>query len=165
MDMKSAKVIGLIVAVAFACGVAFAQTPAPYGTPITLEQAKKILAGAEAKARENNWNVVIAIVDTGGHLVLLQRFDNTQFGSIEVARQKAWTAVAFRRPTKAIQDAVAAGGEGLRMLKLEGAIPLEGGLPIIVGGKIIGAIGVSGVMSQQDAEIGAAGIETLAGGR
>jgi len=139
---------------------AFSQV-APYGPSIKLDQARKAMAAAEAEARKNNWNVVIAIVDAGGHLVLLQRLDDTQFGSVEVARQKAWTAAAFRRPTKVFQDAVAAGGEGLRMLKLEGATPLEGGLPIVLEGKIIGAIGVSGVTSQQDAQIAKAGVDAL----
>ena len=139
-----------------------AQTPTtPYGAPITLEQAKKVVAGAEAEARKNSWNVVIAILDSGGHLVLLQRLDNTQFSSIEVAQQKAYSAVAFRRPTKVFQDAVAAGGDGLRILKLHGAIPIEGGLPLISDGKIVGAIGVSGVTSQQDNQIAKAGSDVL----
>jgi glc operon protein GlcG len=148
--------------VLFATLTARAQTPtAPYGPPITLEQAKKVLAGAEAEARKNNWNVVIAIQDSGGHLVLLQRLDNTQFGSVQIAQQKAYSAVAFRRPTKVFQDGIAAGGEGLRLLKLEGATPVEGGLPIIVDGKVIGAIGVSGVTSQQDNQIAKAGADAL----
>ena len=119
------------------------------------------MAGAEAEARKNNWNVVIAIVDTGGNLVMLQRMDDAQFGSIDVAKGKAHTAVAFRRPTKAFQDLIAQGGVNLRLLKLEGASPLEGGVPIVVGGKIIGAVGVSGVTSQQDAQIATAGADTL----
>lgn len=139
-----------------------AQTPTtPYGAPITLEQAKKVLAGAEAEARKNSWNVVIAILDSGGHLVLLQRLDNTQFSSIEVAQKKAYSAVAFRRPTKVFQDLVAAGGEGLRILKLEGAIPIEGGVPLILDGKIVGSIGISGVTSQQDNQIAKAGSDAL----
>ena len=136
--------------------------PPPYGAPITLDQAKKVMAAAEAEAKKNNWNVVISIVDPGGQLVALQRLDNTQFGSIEVAREKAYSAVAFRRPTKAFQDAIGQGGENLRLLKLTGGSLLEGGIPIVVDGKIIGAVGVSGVTSQQDAQIGRAGIEALA---
>ncbi len=139
-----------------------AQTPTtPYGAPVTLEQARKVVAAAEAEARKNNWNVVIAVLDSGGHLVLLQRLDNTQFASVEIAQQKAYSAVAFRRPTKVFQDALAAGGEGLRLLKLQGATPVEGGLPIIVEGKIIGAIGVSGVTSQQDNQIAKSGADGL----
>ena len=141
------------------------QTPPPappaYGTPITLDAAKKALAAAEAEAKKNNWNVVISIVDTGGQLVTMSRLDNTQFGSIEVAREKAYSAVAFRRPTKVFQDAIAKGGENVRLLNLTGASMLEGGIPILVDGKIIGAIGVSGVTSAQDAQIAQAGIDAL----
>ena len=151
----------LVLASLFVTAAA-AQTPTtPYGVPITLDQAKKVLAGAEAEARKNSWNVVIAILDSGGHLVLLQRLDNTQFASIEVAQQKAYSAVAFRRPTKVFQDGVAAGGEGLRLLKLAGATPVEGGLPLIFDGKIVGSIGVSGVTSQQDNQIAKAGADAL----
>jgi len=151
----------LVLASLFVTAVA-AQTPTtPYGAPITLDQAKKVLAGAEAEARKNNWNVVIAILDSGGHLVLLQRLDNTQFASVEVAQQKAYSAVAFRRPTKLFQDGVAAGGEGLRILKLAGATPVEGGLPLIFDGKLVGSIGVSGVTSQQDNQIAKAGADAL----
>lgn len=160
--MKFMPLIGLITVLFTTASLnCLAQTPPPYGNAITLEQAKKVLAAAESEARKNQWNVVIAIVDTGGHLVLLQRLDDTQFGSVEVARQKAWSAAAFRRPTKVFQDALAAGGEGLRMLRVEGASPLEGGLPIVIGGKIIGAIGVSGVTSQQDGQIAKAGVDAL----
>jgi len=101
----------LVLAATLLAAFAAAQTPTtPYGAPITLDQAKKVLAGAEAEAGKNSWNVVIAILDSGGHLVLLQRLDNTQFASVEVAQQKAYSAVAFRRPTKVFQDGVAAGG-------------------------------------------------------
>ena len=152
----------LIVAIVLLCGAsASAQEPMPYGPAITLEQAKEVVAGAEAEAQQNNWPVVIAIVDTGGNLVMLQRLDNAQFGSLEVARQKAWSAAAFRRPTKVFEEAIAGGGAGLRILSLAGAAPLEGGIPIAVDGQIVGAIGVSGVTSQQDAQIAQAGIDSL----
>ena len=152
----------LIVAlVPLAALTAAAQEPMPYGPAITLEQAKDVMAGAEAEAQRNNWPVVIAIVDTGGNVVLLQRLDNAQFGSVEVARQKAWSAAAFRRPTKVFQEAIAGGGANLRILRLEGASPLEGGIPIAVDDQIIGAIGVSGVTSEQDAQIAQAGIDGL----
>jgi glc operon protein GlcG len=155
-------VSALIVAlVPLAALTAAAQEPMPYGPAITLEQAKDVMAGAEAEAQTNNWPVVIAIVDTGGNVVLLQRLDNAQFGSVEVARQKAWSAAAFRRPTKVFQEAIAGGGANLRILRLEGASPLEGGIPIAVDGQIIGAIGVSGVTSEQDAQIAQAGIDGL----
>lgn len=159
--MKTLSFCILVIALATASLKVSAQSPAPYGAPITLEQARKIVSAAEAEARRNSWNVVIAVVDPGGHLVLLHRLDNTQFGSVEVARQKAWSAAAFRRSTKAFQDVLAAGGEGLRILKIEGALPAEGGLPIIVDGKVIGAIGVSGVTSQQDNQIAQAGLDSL----
>jgi uncharacterized protein GlcG (DUF336 family) len=159
--MKRRALILVFAATSFATVVA-AQTPTtPYGAPISLDQAKKVLAGAEAEAQKNSWNVVIAILDSGGHLVLLQRLDNTQFASVEVAQQKAYSAVAFRRPTKVFQDGVAAGGEGLRILKLAGATPVEGGLPLIVEGKLVGSIGVSGVTSQQDNQIAKAGADAL----
>jgi glc operon protein GlcG len=152
----------LIVAVPLLNAVTVdAQEPMPYGPAITLEQAKEVMAGAEAEAQKNNWFVVIAIVDTGGNLVSLQRLDNTQFGSIEVARQKAWSAAAFRRPTKVFQEAVAGGGANLRILRLEGASPLEGGIPLVVDGQIIGAIGVSGMTGEQDGQIAQAGVDSL----
>ena len=161
MKGRNSLVLTFVAIFTFAT-VGSAQTPATaYGAPINLEQAKKVLAGAEAEARKNSWNVVIAILDSGGHLVLLQRLDNTQFASIEVAQQKAYSAVAFRRPTKVFQDGVAAGGEGLRILKLAGATPVEGGLPLILDGKVVGAIGVSGVTSQQDNQIAKAGSDAL----
>jgi glc operon protein GlcG len=134
----------------------------PYGTPISLEQAKKVMAGAEAEAKKNSWNVVIAVLDSGGHLVMLQRLDGTQLGSIEAAKDKAYSAVLYRRPTKVFQDLVGQGGPNLRLLRLSGASPLEGGIPIIVDGKVIGAVGVSGVTSEQDAHVAKAGAEALA---
>jgi len=135
--------------------------PPPYGPAITLEQAKKVMAGAEAEAKKNNWNVVIVVLDSGGNLVMLHRMDGAQFGSIEVAREKAYSAVAFRRPTKAFEDAIGQGGVNLRVLRLPGASPLEGGLPIVADGKLIGSVGVSGVLATQDAQIGRAGIESM----
>jgi len=153
---------GLIVAIVLLGAMTVhAQQPVPYGPAITLERAKAVMAGAEAEAQRNNWPVVIAIVDPGGNLVMLQRLDNAQFGSVEVARQKAWSAAAFRRPTKVFQDAVAGGGANLRILRLEGASPLEGGIPLVANGQIIGAIGVSGVTSEQDARIAQAGADSL----
>ena len=137
-----------------------AAPPPEYGLPITLEQAKKAMAGAEAEAKKNKWNVVIAILDSGGHLVMLQRLDGVQWGSVDIARDKAKSAVALRRPTKAFQDLIAQGGANLRLLTL-GYSVLEGGIPIVVGGKVIGGIGVSGATSQQDAQIGQAGIDAL----
>ena len=146
-----------------AAAPAAAPPPAqPYGAPIALDAARKAMAAAEREATENNWNVAIAIVDSGGHLVMMHRLDGTQIASIRIAEGKARSALEFRRPTKALEDAVAGGGAGLRLLALEGVTPLEGGVPIQAGGRIIGAIGVSGVTSAQDAQIARAGAEAAA---
>ena len=126
---------------------------------LTLEGAKKVAAAAEAEAKKNNWNVVIAVVDDGGHLLYLQRIDGTQTGSIEVAIQKARTAQSFKRPTKVFEDAIAGGRNAL--IALHGALPLEGGLPIMSGGQLVGAIGVSGVKSTEDGQIAKAGADSL----
>jgi uncharacterized protein GlcG (DUF336 family) len=136
-------------------------TPPPYGPPIGLENARKVMAAAEAEAAKNNWAVVIAILDSGGHVVMLHRFDNVQLSSIDISQGKARTALMFKRPTKVLDDAISSGGAGLRFLSLKDIVPLEGGLPIVMDGKIIGAIGVSGVLSAQDAQIGRAGIDAL----
>ena len=159
MDRLLSLIVGAVLV--FAAASASAQAPPPYGPPITLEQAKKALAGAEAEAGKNRWNVVITVLDSGGNIVAVHRMDGAQFGSLEVAREKAYSAVAFRRPTKVFEDLVAQGGANLRLLRLTGANPLDGGLPIVADGKIIGAIGVSGVTGQQDAQIARAGIEAL----
>jgi glc operon protein GlcG len=137
--------------------------PPAYGTPINLEAAKKAMAASEAEAAKNNWPVAIAILDSAGHIVLLQRQDNTQYGSIQIAIDKAKTSVDFRRPSKAFEDVIAGGGAGLRVLAIRAASPLEGGVPIIVDGKLVGAIGVSGVTSQQDAQVARAGIAAIGG--
>jgi glc operon protein GlcG len=128
----------------------------PYGEPISIAAAKKIMAAAEAEAATNKWGVSIAIVDSGGNLLMLHRLDNAQLSSVRLAEAKARTAVEFRRPTKALEDAVAGGGAGLRVLTF-GACVAEGGIPIVAGGKIVGAIGVSGVASHQDGQVATAG--------
>jgi glc operon protein GlcG len=133
----------------------------PYGAPIDIGAAKKAMAAAEACAVRNNWGVAIAIVDSGANLVMLHRLDNAQLSSVRIAEQKAHTAAEFRRPTKVFEDAVAGGGVGLRVLTF-GASVAEGGVPIVSGGKMIGAIGVSGVQSHQDAEVAQAGADALA---
>ena len=139
---------------------AAAQAPTPYGAPINLAMAKKVLAAAEAEANKQSWPVCIAVVDCSGYLVAFQRLDNTQLGSVEVAIEKAKTSALFRRPTKAFEDVIAQGGAGLRVLRLPG-LPIEGGLPIVHEGKVIGAVGVSGVTSTQDAEVAKAGLTAL----
>jgi glc operon protein GlcG len=140
---------------------AHAQMPNPYGLSINLETAKKIAASAIAEARKNNWTMAVAITDVGGNLVYFEKMDGTQTGSVKVALDKASSAALFKRPTKAFQDGVAAGGEGLRILRLRGAAPIEGGLPLLMDGKIVGAIGVSGGTSQQDGVAAKAGADTL----
>ncbi|MEW6314582.1 MAG: heme-binding protein [Pseudomonadota bacterium] len=128
---------------------------------LTLADARKIAAAAEAEAQRNAWAVTIAVVDDGGHLLYLQRADGTQFGSVEVAIAKAHTAIAYKRPTKAWEERLANGRLGC--LALPDAIPMEGGLPLETGGEIVGAIGVSGVTSIQDGQIAKAGADALAG--
>ena len=135
--------------------------PPSYGPAITLEQAKKVAAAAEAEARKNKWNVYLVIVDSATNLVLLQRMDDAQLGSLNVAQKKAYTAAAFRRSTKVFEDGIVSGGIGMRILGNEQAMPIEGGLPIVVNGKVVGAIGVSGVTSQQDGIIAKAGVEAV----
>ena len=143
-------------------GVASGQTlPPPYGPPIGIENARKAMAAAEDLAAKNNWPVVIAILDSGGNLVMLHRRDDSQLSSTEIAQGKAKTSLMFKRPTKVLDDAISAGGAGLRYLTLKDIVPLEGGFPIIVDGKIVGAIGVSGVLSSQDAQVARAGIDAL----
>jgi uncharacterized protein GlcG (DUF336 family) len=132
----------------------------PYGSPIDMSAAKKVMAAAEAEATKNNWGVAIAIVDSGANLVMLQRLDNAQLSSVRIAEAKAKTAAEFRRPTKVFEDAVGGGGIGLRVLSF-GASVAEGGVPIVSGGKVVGAIGVSGVQSHQDAQVAQAGADAL----
>ena len=167
--MRMARLLSLVIVTVLllASGPVGAQQPVapppqiPYGAPISLKQAKKVLAGAEAEAQKNKWNMVIAVLDSGGHLVMLERMDGTQLGSIEAAKDKAYSAVLYRRPTKVFQDLVGQGGANLRLLRLSGASPLEGGIPIQVDGKIVGAVGVSGATSEQDAQVAKAGADAL----
>jgi glc operon protein GlcG len=128
---------------------------------ITLEDAKKAMAAAEAEARKNNWNVAIAIVDAGASLILFQKLDDTQLGSVNIAIGKATTAVNFKRPTKALEDMIAGGRQVF--LAVEGITPLQGGLPVMADGKLIGAVGVSGVLSSQDEQVAQAALAVLQG--
>ena len=158
-----------LVAFAMVAGPALAQqqaaTPSaatpPYGPPITLDQAKRVMAAAELEAAKNSWQVAVTILDSGGNMVMFHKFDNTQLASIGVSEGKANTALRFKRPSKALDDAIAAGGAGLRLLAVKDITPLEGGIPILVDGKIIGAIGVSGALSSQDAQVAKAGADAL----
>ena len=155
-----------LAALAFAAAV-FAQTPlapppnAPYGISISPEAAKKVAAAAIAEARKNHWAMAVAVVDTGGYLVYFERMDDTQLGSVEISIEKAKSAVLFRRPTKSFQDTLAGGGQGLRMLGLTGAVPVEGGIPLVVDGKVVGAVGASGGSSDQDGRTAQAGASSV----
>jgi glc operon protein GlcG len=163
--MSQKAVARSVVAVTFALGAlasAVAQTgPLPYGLPISVENAKKAAASALAEAATNKWNVAVAIVDPGGNLIYYEKMDNTQLGSANVSIDKARSAALFKRPTKVFQDALAAGGPGLAVLGVQGAVPVDGGIPLAMDGKIVGAIGVSGVTSAQDAQCAKAGADTV----
>ena len=127
---------------------------------LSLSDAKKIAAAASAKATAEGWTVVIAIHDHGGNLLYLERADGTQLGSIQVAQEKSRTALRFKRPTKALEEAVLSGR--VHMMSLPGITSVEGGLPLVVDGEIVGSIGVSGVQSSQDGQVAAAGAAVLA---
>lgn len=152
-------IMGLFAAVILASS--FAQMPNPYGGSISLENAKKAAAPALAEAAKNHWNMAVAIVDPSGNLIYYEKMDNTQLGSANVAIDKARSAALYKRPTKALQDALAAGGEGWRILRVQGAVPVEGGIPLVMDGKIVGAIGVSGATSAQDAQCAKAGADVI----
>ena len=153
---------GFVAALALSGAATLAQAQVPqYGTSINLDQARKVMAGAIADARRQNLPMAVAIVDNAGMLVMFERMDNTQTGSVLVAQDKASSAAMFRRPTKAFQDVVAGGGAGLRILMLRGANAVEGGVPLVIDGKIVGGIGVSGGSSEQDGVVAKAGVDAL----
>jgi glc operon protein GlcG len=135
--------------------------PNLYGLAITLDHAKKAAAPALDEARRNQWTMAVAIVDTGGNLVYFEKMDGTQTGSVLVSINKARSAALFKRPTKAFQETLATGGDGLRVLGLENAVPVEGGIPLVIDGKIVGAIGLSGGTSAQDGQCAQAGANAL----
>ena len=153
----------LVILTSILCSLASApaQMPNPYGSPITVENARKAAAPALAEAARNKWTVAVAIVDPAGTLVYYEKMDNTQNGSANIAIDKARSAALFKRPTKAFQDALATGGEGLRVLRLQGAMPVEGGFPLVMEGQIVGGIGVSCATSAQDAQCAKAGADSL----
>ena len=154
--LTGALVMALMVTTSFA-----QQLPNPYGLSVTLDAAKKIALPALAEARKNSWTMAVAIVDASGDLVYFEKMDNTQLGSVEIAIAKARSAARFKRPTKAFQDQLAAGGDGLRTLGLIGAVPVEGGFPLVMDGKVVGAIGVSGGTSAQDAQCAKAAVDQV----
>ena len=152
-----------IVAASLAGCAAVAQAQVPqYGTSVNHDTARKVVAAAIADARKQNLPMAVAVVDNAGQLVAFERMDNTQTASVQVSQDKAQSAAMYRRPTKVFQDVVAAGGVGLRVLTLRGATAVEGGVPLVVDGKIIGAIGVSGGTSDQDGVVAKAGVDALA---
>ena len=147
--------------VAAAAPVAFAQAPArpSYGQAISLDAAKKVAVAAAAEAKKNNWNVAIAVVDNHGMLIYYEMADDTQTAAANVAQEKARTAALFRRPSKEFEENVGSGR--VSVLGLPGVTPIEGGLPIVVGGKMIGAVGVSGGTAPQDGQVAKAGVDAL----
>lgn len=160
---KKILVISAVALTMLVCGLTRtrAQMPNPYGASVTLENAKKVAAPAIAEAEKNHWNVAVAIVDPGGNLVYYEKMDNTQLGSANIAIEKARTAARFKRPSKAFQDALTATPDGTRVLSLQGVTAVEGGIPLVQDGKIVGAIGVSGATSAQDAQSAKAGADML----
>ena len=136
-----------------------AQQRPDYGTPVTTDQAKKIAAGVVAECKKNKWNVAVAVVDTGGHLVYFERIDNTQTASMDIAIMKARAAATYRRPTRAFANAIAKSGPAV--MTLPGAIASPGGEPIMVGGKVTGGVGVSGVTGDQDEQCAKAGLAKM----
>ena len=161
MQLRSTLKPLLALWLVLAASSASAQMPNPYGVPISLESAKKAAAAAVAEARKNNWTMAVAVTDIAGDLVYFEKMDGTQTGSVAVAIGKARSAALFKRPSKVFQDALAGGGAGLRILGLEGAVPIDGGLPLVMDGKIVGAIGLSGGTSDQDGQVAKAGADTL----
>ena len=137
------------------------QAPPTYGAPISLEAAKRILAAAEAEATRNMWTMAIAIIDSTGHLTAFAKQDGTQHGSVGYAQVKATSAVNYKRSTKVFEDAVTQGGAGVRILGLPGSTAIEGGLPMVVNGTIVGAIGVSGGSSVEDGIVARAGLDSF----
>jgi uncharacterized protein GlcG (DUF336 family) len=161
--MHRRRHVWLVTLVVFA-GVTFmaeAQAPPPYGLSIGIDNAKKAATAAVAEARKNNWTMAVSVVDPAGNLVYFEKMDGTQTGSVNVSLEKARSAALFKRSTKAFQDVVAGGGVGLRILGLPGAVPVDGGVPIVSEGRIIGAIGLSGGTSEQDGQCAQAGANTI----
>src|ERR1700675_3835816 len=168
------RMLAVACAFALSAGPAWAQQPPapapsaatlPYGPPITLDQAKRAMAAAELEAAKNSWQVAITILDSGGNLIMFHRVDNAQLSATTVSEGKARTALEFKSPSKAPAAALAPGGAGMRLLALKDITPLEGGLPVVVDGKIVGAIGVSGALSSQDAQVAKAGADALTRGQ
>jgi glc operon protein GlcG len=163
MTKNNRKIVSTITALLVSCslaGYAKAQTSFPtYGAPISLENARSLISAAKAEAAKNKWNMAIVVVDTSGAIVAMERMDDTLLVSAQIAVDKARSANGFKRPTKALQDIVTSGFTPL--LSLQGATAVEGGVPIVQGGKIVGAIGVSGANANEDGKVAAAGLSAL----
>jgi uncharacterized protein GlcG (DUF336 family) len=153
--------LAVSAALLFAAEARAQSGPPAYGESINLEQAKKAVAAAAAEAKKNNWFLAITVVGPSGDMVYFEKMDNTQFGSIAISIHKAKAAATFRRPTKAFADAIAASPGNVALLSLDGIIASEGGIPIFVGGKIVGAIGCSGATGAQDGQSCTAGVNAL----
>jgi len=134
----------------------------PYGPALSLDQAKRVMLAAELEAIKNSWQVAITILDSGGNLVMFHKIDNAQLSAITTSEGKARTALEFKLPSKALDDAIAAGGAGMRLLAIKDITPLQGGILVMADGKIVGAIGVSGALSAQDEQVAKAGADALA---
>ena len=172
--LACAVAAGLALALALAAGAAVVPAAAqqlqpvptgatpPYGPPITLDQAKRVMAAAELEAAKNSWQVGVTILDSGGNMVMFHKVDNAQLSAITTSEGKARTALEFKLPSKALDDAIANGGAGMRLLALKDITPLQGGILVMVDGKIVGAIGVSGALSSQDEQVAKAGADALA---
>jgi len=154
------KTLVAAVFVLAATSTAAQQNPAPYGAPIGTEAAKKIVAAALAEARKNNWRMAAAVVDPSGELVYFERIDGTQIASNDLAIDKARTSARYKRPTKTFQDAIAKGGVDLRFLSMRGVISAEGGVPIVIGNALVGALGISGGTGMQDEQVAEVGVGT-----
>src|SRR3954469_7606167 len=152
MQKAIVRMLVILTVLVICQSLTLAQLPNPYGAPISADNAKKAAALAIAEAKKNSWTMAVSIVDIAGDLVYFEKMDGTRTGSVTVSLEKARTAALFKRESRAFQDTVAAGGVGLRILSLPGALPIEGGIPLIVDGKIVGAIGVSGGTSDQDGQ-------------
>src|SRR5260370_1647138 len=161
MSLKSVNTLIFVVVALCALRAGAQMMPNPYGPSVSLEDAKKAAAGVLAEAHKNSWNMAVAVVDPSGNLVYYEKMDATQLGSANLAIDKARSAARFKRPTKAFQDTLASGGVGLRILGVEGAVPVECGVPLVIDGKIVSAIGASGATPDHDGQCAQAGAALL----
>jgi len=158
--LRTLVTIGVLTMTAASTGTA--QTQLPTKRVLTLEAARRVAAAAEAEARRNNWAVSIAVLDDSGQMILFQRMDGAKLVATDIAIRKARTAVYFQDATKSLEEEVTKGGR-TALLPIEGFMPLEGGVPLVVGGQMVGAVGVSGVSGAQDAQCAHAGARAING--